>query len=75
MNQEESEDYKRGWYDGYHVGKLLPRSPSVAPSPVYSPVSKCSKCGMEVKGTMGYVCNDLQCPTFKRLTFTTGGSI
>ncbi len=28
----------------------------------YIGVTKCSKCGMEVKGVMGYVCTDTHCP-------------
>ncbi len=33
------------------------------PMPQWNPVSKCSKCGIELKGAMGYVCNNYPCPT------------
>lgn len=31
---------------------------------------KCSRCGINLTGAMGYVCNDAQCPTFARITCT-----
>ena len=36
----------------------------------------CSKCGLLLDGVMGYVCNDMKCPTFKHTwsgTITSGG--
>lgn len=32
-------------------------------TPKWEPVQKCSKCGLELKGAMGYVCNNYPCPT------------
>ena len=35
----------------------------------------CSKCGLLLDGVMGYVCNDMKCPTFKHTwsgTITSG---
>ena len=35
--------------------------------------SRCSKCGLILSNTMGYVCGDLYCPTFvKTVAYTTG---
>jgi hypothetical protein len=31
--------------------------------PGNTPPVKCQKCGMEVKGVMGYVCTDTHCPS------------
>ncbi len=31
-----------------------------------TPPLKCSKCGMEFRGVMGYVCADNHCPTFMK---------
>lgn len=36
-----------------------------------TPPRKCSKCGMNIEGVMGYVCNDSYCPTFPKVTYTT----
>lgn len=50
-------------------------TPSVNPTPVmpnpwdikYGTSTNCSKCGMNLSGTMGFVCSDMQCPTFPRV--------
>lgn len=31
-------------------------------------VRNCSKCGINLDGVMGYVCNDQHCPTFMKVT-------
>ena len=31
-------------------------------------VRNCAKCGINLDGVMGYVCNDTQCPTFMKVT-------
>lgn len=31
-------------------------------TPKWNEVSKCSKCGIELKGAMGYVCTNYPCP-------------
>lgn len=41
--------------------------PTITP-PVIFEKQCCSKCGMPVGGVMGYVCNDLHCPTFLKVT-------
>jgi hypothetical protein len=40
----------------------------------YIGVTKCQKCGMEVKGVMGYVCTDTHCPSGRGVSkiVTTG---
>jgi hypothetical protein len=32
-------------------------------APKWEPVQKCSKCGLELKGAMGYVCSNYPCPS------------
>jgi len=32
--------------------------------------TKCSRCGINLTGVMGFVCSDAQCPTFPRITCT-----
>lgn len=61
----ESDDYKRGWYDGYQAAqkdqtKIYPPIPL---PPINTPVMRCNVCGMEFKNAMGYVCNNPSCPT------------
>ena len=40
----------------------------------YFGVTRCQKCGMEVKGVMGYVCTDTHCPSGRGVSkiVTTG---
>ena len=45
--------------------------------PTWPGVKSCSKCGLKLEGVMGYVCNDVKCPTFMNTwsgTITSGGS-
>ena len=64
----ESDDYKRGWYDGYHAAKKEQRNdefPTVPPpmpsTNKYSGI--CSVCGMDfTKSIFGYVCPNYNCP-------------
>lgn len=49
-----------------YVGAPMPNIP-LNPTP-FSPIppewpAKCPKCGIELKGAMGYVCNNYPCPT------------
>jgi len=66
----ESDEYKRGWYDGYQAAKReqppinYPAIPMPSfPMPSYIPTNRCNTCGIEFKGAMGYVCNHPNCPT------------
>lgn len=34
--------------------------------PVWPNVASCSRCGINLSGVMGYVCNDTKCPTYTR---------
>lgn len=36
--------------------------------PMWNNWNRCSKCGMDLTGAMGFVCGDMQCPTFMRVT-------
>lgn len=52
-----------------------PVPPPFTPNP-WPNVKSCSKCGLSLEGVMGYVCNDMKCPTFKHTwsgTITSGG--
>lgn len=59
----ESDDYKRGWYDGYKAAKQATgwNPQPFMPMPVTEPQIKCDKCGMVWKGVMGYVCPRQDC--------------
>lgn len=43
-----------------------PNMPAPWQQPSQQPMT-CSKCGMNLNGVMGYVCSDMQCPTFARV--------
>ena len=64
-DQEITDDYKRGWYDGFQAGQLVPGSP-IDIKPPYKHSIGCSRCGINFDGTMGYVCPNLGCPLFPR---------
>jgi hypothetical protein len=51
-----------------------PIPPYIPYPPGNTPPVKCSKCGMEFKGVMGYVCTDTHCPSGRGVTkiVTTG---
>ena len=38
------------------------------PAPIIAEKPRCSKCGMQLDGVMGYVCSDVHCPTFPKVT-------
>lgn len=40
-----------------------PTLPWTQPDTIQFPVNNCSKCGLELKGVMGYVCSHFECPT------------
>lgn len=42
---------------------MKPIGPSEWPLPQPSWYGNCSKCGLKLEGSMGYVCNQPQCPT------------
>ena len=55
------------FYDDGTFTESIPSAPyspmPVQPmNPTFKPVDKCSKCGLELKGSMGYVCNNYPCP-------------
>lgn len=52
--------------------KPMPAYPSY-PAPTYPsiPLRSCAKCGMNLDGVMGYVCNDSYCPSFPKVTYVT----
>lgn len=65
-----SDDYKKGYRDGYRDGQedakktnfpVWPTLPTIPPPKV--DYSKCSVCGIQFDGPMGYVCQRLDCPS------------
>lgn len=68
----ESDDYKRGWYDGYQAAQR--QNPTITQPPITMPITvpntRCIHCGIEFgTGPWGYVCHHPNCPT--RITATT----
>ena len=64
-----SDEYKRGWYDGFQAAKA-PHAvppPSLTGAPTIPPSVKCNKCGMTFQGVTGYYCADIDCPTFLKV--------
>jgi hypothetical protein len=61
----ESDDYKKGWYDGYQAAKKdqsvnIPTTPYIPPN-IKMEHYKCPICGSS--GVNGYVCYNTKCPT------------
>lgn len=68
MSTIESDDYKRGWYDGYKAAKYpYPQHP-ITPTPTGQVQLACSKCGMLLNGVMGFVCPNQDCPVQPKIT-------
>lgn len=44
--------------------KDIPKGPWDVVGPGLVRKTSCTKCGLTLKGTMGYVCTDKDCPTF-----------
>lgn len=61
----------------YNEGMREANSKRYSPDPVFPTwpntpnpwrmETKCSKCGIDLTGVMGYVCSNSQCPTFPRI--------
>lgn len=64
----ESDDYKRGWYDGYNAKNKLQTYPTDLPGFPGPPQVTCSKCGMVWSGVMGYYCPQANCPIQPKAT-------
>ena len=68
----ESDDYKRGWYDGYQAAQR--QNPTITQPPItmpeFKPNSRCIGCGMDLKYITHYVCNSAGCPS--RVSCSTG---
>jgi hypothetical protein len=69
-----NDEYKKGWYDGYHAAKNEAPTFPIAPAPIRKLVNKnCEVCGIAFynpDGTlkiMGYVCSKDKCPS--RITY------
>lgn len=60
------------WIISYLLKMNAPIQP-IQPAPyiTYDTATKCSKCGMEWKGVMGYVCSDMNCPVQMKITYQT----
>jgi hypothetical protein len=57
----QSDDYQRGYFDGYLAAKNAPLQP-YAPTPSGQAKVTCPKCNMVWEGVMGYVCPSFDCP-------------
>ena len=60
-----SDEYKKGWYDGYQAAKMgqpMINYPAI-PMPSHTQPSICNTCGMTFMGAMGWVCSNPSCPT------------
>lgn len=65
------EDYKRGYREGFADG-FKKGQESFTPKPVWPPLGAptippsitCQKCKINFQGVVGYVCPNLDCPTF-----------
>ena len=67
-------DFVIKWLEAaYKVGYESAPYPADPPFPTYlkPQTSKCSRCGINLNTTMGYVCNNQQCPTFTRVSCVT----
>ena len=68
MSEKESDDYYRGFYDGYQAAKKEPTRipPDIGRMPVgpglVEPQNKCPKCNLNWQGMMGYFCTYSDCP-------------
>lgn len=70
-------DYRQGFKDGFAAGLeegkklndktytdgLIEGMKKTLPPP-YVPKETCPKCGITISGTMGYVCQSINCPTY-----------
>jgi hypothetical protein len=58
---KETDDYKRGFYDGFQVGRFGTPQQTTDNYPAQRKV-KCSKCSMSWEGAVGFCCPDVHCP-------------
>lgn len=64
-----SDEYKRGWYDGYQAAqkdsnKVRVVGPAYTLPPVGTTNTRCSTCGIDIGNkTWGYVCYHPKCPS------------
>ena len=77
VNMGESDDYKRGWYDGYRAAKqtINPSPQPFMPTPINKPNIRCDKCGMVWEGAMGYVCPRQDCTIQPKITSVSNKEI
>lgn len=77
-NKPESDDYKRGWYDGYHAAQQdqnkFINHPAIRTAPIRNEtlnVPSCPVCGRS-QYSNPYGCDSAACP--RRIVATTGSS-
>jgi len=70
---DKSDDYKKGWYDGYQAAEkktipipMIPLNPykslgPTAPSPIYT--YRCSRCNIDFNINSLYCCTRSDCPS------------
>jgi uncharacterized protein YeaC (DUF1315 family) len=75
---DHSDDYKRGWFDGYNAGKNA-NPPDIGRWPhgpgLVEQEYKCTKCGMMWRGIMGYHCPRMDCPIQPKIVAASNGDI
>ena len=64
----ESDDYKRGWYDVYNAAKQSIPQPFTPE--IYKPKIQCHKCGITWEGTLGYVCPRQDCLIQPKISYS-----
>ena len=70
----ESDDYKKGWYDGYQAGKAVKQPPPFVSNTPIGPGTMeqklvCNKCGLIANGIMPLPCPRSDC-TIDNFRFT-----
>lgn len=68
-----SEEYKRGYRDGFADGWDQARFITPTLAPTVQEHGTCKVCGMKFTGAIGYVCSNLRCPSMPVATSVTGG--
>ncbi len=72
MTETKSDDYKRGYREGFLDGFHAARDNDSLMSPNIPTVKfaalSCQKCGISFGDMSGYVCPDIHCPTQLKVT-------
>ena len=51
------------------IPPLMPEEKRIRENPEPNPVvARCGECGLDIRQTMGYVCGNINCPVFPKVT-------